>query len=130
MSIFRKVNILYIKEYQIMKKYAGEKMKAACADKLDDVEMTTDEIRDFKRQLFAGEVKFKFKKKDGTMREARGTTCPDLLPPPPPQQEYNDNALRQARPQRVKPANIICFYDLDAQGWRSFDSNRFEGIID
>lgn len=107
-------------------KFTSKKQKNV----VNEVKMTSDEIADFKNKLFAGEVRFKFTKKDGTLREARGTTSPNLLPPPPPERQYDNNALQRARPTRIKPANIICFYDLDAQGWRSFDSNRFEGIVE
>lgn len=37
-------------------------------------------ITDFKNDLKNGEVNFTYKKKDGTIREARGTLKADLLP--------------------------------------------------
>ena len=70
-------------------KFTSKKQKNA----VNEVEMTSDEIADFKNKLFAGEVRFKFTKKDGTIREARGTTSPDLLQPPPPERQHDNNAL-------------------------------------
>ena len=37
-------------------------------------------IPDLKTALYEGTVLFEFIKKDGTLRHARGTTCPDLVP--------------------------------------------------
>ena len=39
--------------------------------------MDTIELR---KALYEGVVLFEFIKKDGTLRHARGTTCPELLP--------------------------------------------------
>ena len=36
--------------------------------------------KEFKKLLFEGAVCFSFKKNDGTVREAKGTMCPSLLP--------------------------------------------------
>ena len=38
------------------------------------------DIQSLKKALFEGVVLFDFIKKDGTLRHARGTTCPDLIP--------------------------------------------------
>ena len=38
------------------------------------------DIVDLKKALYEGTVLFEFIKKDGTLRHARGTTCPDLVP--------------------------------------------------
>ena len=38
------------------------------------------DINDLRKALNEGIVIFQFVKKDGTLRAARGTTCPDLVP--------------------------------------------------
>ena len=38
------------------------------------------DINTLKKALHEGVVLFDFIKKDGTHRDARGTTCPDLIP--------------------------------------------------
>ena len=38
------------------------------------------DINTLKKALYEGVVLFEFVKKDGTLRHARGTTCPDLIP--------------------------------------------------
>ena len=40
------------------------------------------DIQDLRKALNEGIVLFQFVKKDGTLRHARGTTCPDLVPTP------------------------------------------------
>ena len=97
--------------------------------KINEVEMNADEIQTFKDMLFNGEGKFKFKKVDGTIREARGTMCPDLLPPPPPKKEYDEQKLQNKKPPRKRPEGIICYYDLDSKGFRSFKTTNFEGFM-
>ena len=42
--------------------------------------MTREEYDDLQQKLRTGVVKFKFKKKDGTMRDAVGTLNPALMP--------------------------------------------------
>lgn len=95
-------------------------------ENLNEIEMSVDEIQAFKNKLNAGIVNFKFIKKDGSLRKARGTMNPAYLPPPPPKTQYNTEKLRRVN----RPANIIVFFDLDNDGFRSFDSNRFDGYID
>lgn len=75
--------------------------------------MTLEEL---KAALKVGEVKFKFTKKDGTIREARGTTCPDLLPKVEPKEGEED------KPKKVikLSQNVTRYYDLDKEQWRSF----------
>lgn len=57
-----------------------------------------------------GVADFKFLKKDGTIRIARGTLNPDLLP------ERED----VSETSRKKNDSIQSFYDLDKKEWRCF----------
>ena len=71
-------------------------------------------ISDLKTALYEGVVLFEFIKKDGTLRHARGTTCPDLIPV--------DNMPKNARTplqQAAYDRQTVAFYDIDRKAWRS-----------
>ena len=71
-------------------------------------------IPDLKKALYEGVVLFEFVKKDGSIRHARGTTCPDLVP--------TDNMPQNKRtPQQpaLYDRQTVAFYDIDKKGWRS-----------
>ena len=72
---------------------------------------TTTELR---KALNEGVVLFEFIKKDGTLRHARGTTCPDLIP--------TDNMPQNKRSPQQQAAferQVVTFYDIDRKAWRS-----------
>ena len=71
-------------------------------------------IPDLKKALYEGGVLFEFVKKDGSIRHARGTTCPDLVP--------TDNMPQNKRTpqqQALYDRQTVAFYDIDKKGWRS-----------
>ena len=73
--------------------------------------MSIDELR---KALNEGIVHFEFFKKDGTLRYARGTTSPDVIP--------SDNTPKGKRTAQQKAAydnQTVAFYDIDKKGWRS-----------
>jgi len=64
------------------------------------------------QKLTQGEVSFKFRKVDGSIREAKGTLNSDLIP------------VDQRTSAEIKAdAQTIAYFDLTAQGWRSFRSD-------
>jgi hypothetical protein len=65
---------------------------------------------DLIRRLKEGETKFRFMKMDGSLREARGTTRPDLIP---------SEAESKGKQKQNQPDNLIRYFDLDAGWWRS-----------
>ena len=72
------------------------------------------DIHDLRKALNEGVVLFEFIKKDGTLRHARGTTCPDLGP--------TDNMPQNKRTPQQQAAferQTVAFYDIDKKGWRS-----------
>ena len=76
--------------------------------------MTKMNIQDLKKALYEGVVLFEFVKKDGSIRHARGTTCPDLVP--------TDNMPQNKRTpqqQALYDRQTVAFYDIDKKGWRS-----------
>ena len=71
-------------------------------------------IQDLHKALSEGVVLFEFVKKDGSIRHARGTTCPDLVP--------TDNMPQNKRTpqqQALYDRQTVAFYDIDKKGWRS-----------
>ena len=71
-------------------------------------------INDLRRALNEGVVNFEFVKKDGSLRTARGTTGPDLVP--------MDNMPKGARTPEQQAAyqrQTVAFYDIDKKAWRS-----------
>lgn len=68
---------------------------------------------DLREEMLARVVEFDFLKKDGSIRHAFGTICPDFLP-----QVENDG-----NPKKAPAApNYGCFryYDTEKQAWRAF----------
>ena len=71
-------------------------------------------IPDLKNALNEGTVLFEFIKKDGTLRHARGTTCPDLVPA-----DDTPKGKRTPEQQALYDRQTVAFYDIDKKGWRS-----------
>lgn len=60
-------------------------------------------------ELCLGVVAFKYKKVDGSIREAKGTL---------------DNVPAVKGSDRVKNWGNVVYYDVDSQGWRSFKAEN------
>lgn len=74
--------------------------------------MTAEQI---KETLSSGDVRFTYRKKDGTEREAYGTRNTDII------------MLNDAMPSGngSEKDGVITYYDIDAKGWRSFITENF-----
>lgn len=71
-------------------------------------------INDLRTALNEGIVLFQFVKKDGTLRHARGTTNPDLVPT-----DDTPKGARTPEQQAAYQRQTVAFYDIDKKGWRS-----------
>jgi hypothetical protein len=71
--------------------------------------------------LSRGVVRFSFYKKDGTIREARGTLCPLLIPA---------DKMPKGTRETDSPASSVAFFDLDKNEWRAFSIPNFIGFVD
>ena len=69
-----------------------------------------ENIKEFKDALHQGEVEFVYNKKNGEERTALGTLKMDII--------GEENMPKGTG--REKPNNVICYYDLNSEGWRSF----------
>ena len=81
------------------------------------------ELHYLREMLAHGIVEFTFIKKDGTLRTARGTNYPDLIPP---------RCAPSGRQQAEIEAGLtepnwksIPYYDLDKEAWRAFSIENF-----
>ena len=75
----------------------------------------------FRSWLNAGVVTFSFWKKDGSIREAKGTTHPLLIP--------EDKRPKNNNQSPITNHQSIPFFDLDKQDWRSFSITHFIGFV-
>jgi len=83
------------------------------ADKKKD---NSDLVAKLKRMLRDGVVEFKYEKVDGSIRKARGTLKPSLLP----EEDKEDKRKRKTSDM------CVVYYDLDKDDWRQC---RKENII-
>lgn len=90
---------------------------------IDETKSEKKQLREKKRKnlarlrklLKAGVVEFSYKKKDGSLRKAKGTLKPSLIP----ETDSDD--------ERIKNTNKDCFtyYDLKRDDWRTFIKDNF-----
>jgi len=71
-------------------------------------------INDLRSALHEGIVIFQFQKIDGSLRPARGTTCPDLVPT-----SDVPKGVRTPAQQAAFERRTVTFYDIDKKAWRS-----------
>ena len=69
------------------------------------------DIKEFKKALHEGEVEFKYTKKDGSERTARGTLNIEVM---------GEENAPTGTSERTYSDNVIRYYDLNSEGWRSF----------
>jgi hypothetical protein len=81
----------------------------------------TTSLDEFSNLLKEGIVEFEFIKKDGTVRSAKGTLEPSLLPPPKPEGDSEVAAPRK------KNESVFVYYDLEKNAFRSFVKASFLG---
>ena len=86
-------------------------------ENLTNKEVIEELVRELKRELRNREVKFKYWKKDGSVRDARGTL----------NSEVYGKENEPSGSNRPVPENQVRYYDLDAQGWRSFLTENLIG---
>ena len=74
-----------------------------------------------KQMLREGTIEFEYTKKDGTTRIAVGTTKLDL---------FKDSVnYKQPAGNREVNSDIITYWDMDKDGWRSFNGNNLVHIF-
>jgi len=74
-------------------------------------------VKELKTELHKREVSFKYYKKDGTIRDAKGTLNSEIY----------GKENEPIGSGKTIPENQIRYYDINSNGWRSFLS---ENLID
>ena len=82
--------------------------------------MTTQEIKDFKNALHNGVVEFKYTKVNGDERVARGTLHETAI---------TEDGGSMPKGTMTVSDETIRYYDLNSNGWRSFRTENFIGIV-
>ena len=77
----------------------------------------------FRDNLRAAVYRFSYFKKDGHIREARGTLNPAFIPAEHMPKSGMD-------PEALAPQDTFRYYDIDAGGWRSFRLDNFIGFVE
>jgi hypothetical protein len=75
-----------------------------------------------KQTLENGVATVTFEKTDGTLREMRCTLQSSFLPPQLLREEGDAK-------QRTTPDTLLCVWDLDAGGWRSFHVDSIKSVV-
>lgn len=76
----------------------------------------TTDLSEFNKMLHEGIVEFEFIKKDGSVRQAKGTLLSEHLPAP-----------KADGTSRKSSDNVQVYYDLDKKSFRSFVKASFVG---
>jgi len=79
-------------------------------ESIENKELVNYMVFELKAKMQKGEVKFKYTKKNGEIRDALGTLNVDVI--------GKENAPSGTGKQ--VPENQIRYYDLNSKGWRSF----------
>ena len=79
----------------------------------------------FRKKLATGVWRFSYFKKDGSIRQARGTLDFSRIP-----EEHHPKSLSSAPDVRPENYDTFPYYDLDAAGWRSFRLDNFIGFVE
>jgi hypothetical protein len=78
----------------------------------------TTDLTEFSNMLHNGIVDFEFIKKDGSVRQAKGTLLAEHLPAP--------KADSDSTP-RKQNENVMVYFDMDKKSFRSFVKESFVG---
>ncbi len=77
------------------------------------------DIHQFREQLRERVVHFIYRKKDGTSRDAYGTTCLENIP---------SECWPKGTAKCTMPEFIVNYFDIQRNDWRSFNKNFFIGF--
>lgn len=78
----------------------------------------TTSLEEFSKMLQEGIVDFEFIKKDGSVRQAKGTLVAEYLPAPTADSDCST---------RKKNENVMVYFDMEKKSFRSFVKESFVG---
>lgn len=76
-------------------------------------------ITELKEMLTKGQVKFQYKKNDGTIRTAVGTLKSSLITNKP-----------SGGQNKVKGAGYTSYFDVEKDAWRCFAESKLIGVVE
>ena len=80
----------------------------------------TTSLEEFSKMLREGIVDFEFIKKDGSVRQAKGTLVAEYLPTPTADSDCST---------RKKNENVMVYFDMEKKEFRSFVKGHFLGAF-
>ena len=83
-----------------------------------------DELMLLQERMLEQAVKFQFRKKDGSIRDAIGTRNRDLMILP------SGDKWEPVGAQKPECPTTISYWDLEKQMWRSFICTEFIGLVE
>ena len=86
-------------------------------------EFKADEVMLLQEKMLEQAVKFQFRKKDGSVRDAVGTLNRALMKLP------NGELWEPKGPQKPPCPTTIGYFDMEKQMWRSFICTEFIGLV-
>jgi len=87
-------------------------------------EFKADEIMLLQSKMTEQAVKFQFKKKDGSIRDAIGTLKRALM-------KQEDGTLWEPKGEgKPEPASVVRFFDVEKGAWRCFTVTDFIGLAE
>ena len=75
----------------------------------------------FRAQLASGVYRFSYLKKDGTVREARGTLDFARIP---------EDQLPKGSESSLVNGSVVNYFDIEKAAWRSFRLDNFVGFVE
>lgn len=87
-------------------------------------EIKADEVMLLESEMLKRAVKFQFRKKDGSVREAVGTLKRDMM-------KQEDGTIWEPKGEaKSEPATVIRFFDCVKGLWRCFTCTDFIGMVE
>lgn len=83
----------------------------------------TTSLEEFDKMLHEGIVEFEYIKKDGSVRQAKGTLVAEYLPAPNADSDGSDGKTRKAN------ENVMVYFDMEKKSFRSFVKGHFLGAF-
>ena len=75
-------------------------------------------VKELQSKLANEIVSFKYTKKDGTIREAKGTTNPGII-----EKDFDYSYLPKGEKDIKYSDNVTRYFDVEKIGWRSFQNS-------
>lgn len=96
-------------------KVAHAMVRKAKAANISEALKQAWKVMKVKAAMLVGKVAFAYRKMDGQIRKAVGTLN---------NINYTPKTPANGKPRGARPADVICYFDIEAKGFRSFCANN------